>query len=169
MPSSLKSHYCRHAPKRKVQFPVWSKIFIHIYKVSLQMFEEEDKDENSWRTDGFGPNGADLIISFNLAHSYFSSVRIFAVAFLNILHAVLKLLYSVVSSVTLFQLSKTIATLWFLSFILLSALKRCRFAVSLSSSMWSRCLLLSQQHVHKQHTGVQRHAELCLPLGWEPV
>lgn len=39
----------------------------------------------------------------------------------------------------------------------------------LSSSMWCRCLLLSQQHVHKQHAGVQWHAELCLPLGWEPV
>lgn len=42
-------------------------------------------------------------------------------------------------------------------------------ALSLSSSLWSRCLLLSQQHVHKQHAGVQWHAELRLPLGWEPM
>lgn len=38
-----------------------SKKFIHIHKSSLQMFEEVDEDENSWRTDGLGGGETGLI------------------------------------------------------------------------------------------------------------
>lgn len=69
--------------------------FIHSHKLSMQMFEGEDEDENSWRTDGFRENRSDLsntrpnLFPQNLAHWNFSSavlqIPICAAAYLNLM------------------------------------------------------------------------------------
>lgn len=58
-----------------------------------------------------------------------------------------------------------------LLFLCYCKLRRTLFlpTVFIFSSVWRRHLLLSQQHVHQSHPGLQRYSELCLSMGWESL